>query len=179
MLLKLYIAFFKVGAFSFGGGLAALPLIQQEIVEKQAWISLNDFTDLISIAQMTPGPIGINSATFVGINLQGILGAIFATLGFITPAIILVTLLAFLYFKYRDLSLIQSVLKTLRPAVVALIASAGITILKLVAITESQINYVGLIIFIIALLLLRKYRLNPILIMFSCGIIGGIIYYFI
>ena len=179
MLLELFLSFFKVGALSFGGGLAALPLIQDEIVINHQWISLADFTDLISIAQMTPGPIAVNSATFVGIRLAGFPGALVATFGCISPAIIIISILAYLYFQYRDLSIIQSVLKALRPAVVALIASAGISIFRLVAFSQNQLNYIGIIIFIVALVILRKFKISPILVMFMSGLIGGALYYFI
>jgi chromate transporter len=179
MLLQLFISFFKVGSLSFGGGLAALPLIQEEIVIKHAWLSMYEFTDLISIAEMTPGPIAVNSATFVGIRLAGFPGALVATFGCISPSIIIVTILAYLYFRFRDLSIIQSVLKSLRPAVVALIASAGISILKLVAFNQDQLNYIGIIIFVVALVILRKFKLSPILVMFMSGLIGGTMYYII
>ena len=177
MLLQLFISFFKVGSLSFGGGLAALPLIQEEIVTKHQWITLADFTDLISIAQMTPGPIAINSATFVGIRLAGFPGALVATIGCISPAIIIVSILAYLYFRYRNLSIIQSVLKALRPAVVALIASAGISIFKLIVFNESQLNYIGIGIFITALIILRKFKISPIIVMFLSGVIGGLLYF--
>jgi chromate transporter len=179
MLLQLFISFFKVGSLSFGGGLAALPLIQEEIVIKHAWLSMYEFTDLISIAEMTPGPIAVNSATFVGIRLAGFPGALVATLGCITPSIIIVSILAYLYFRFRNLSIIQSVLKALRPAVVALIASAGISIFKLVAFSQDQLNYIGIIIFVVALVILRKFKISPIAVMFMSGLIGGAMYYII
>ena len=94
---NLFTAFFKVGLFSFGGGLAALPLIQAEIVEKYHWLDLGVFTDLVSIAQMTPGPIAINAATFVGLKIGGMSGAIIATLACILPSIIIIFVLLFIY----------------------------------------------------------------------------------
>ena len=125
---QLFLAFLQIGMFSFGGGYAALPLIQEQVM-KNGWLSATEFTDLITISQMTPGPIAVNSATFVGIRIGGIAGALAATLGCILPSCILVMGLAWLYLRYRKLSMLQSVLETLRPAVVAMIAAAGVSIM--------------------------------------------------
>ena len=127
--LQLFLSFLQIGALSFGGGYAVMPLIQSQIVTQHSWLSMSEFTDLVTIAEMTPGPIAVNAATFVGTKLAGVPGALAATAGCILPACILVTLLAKLYLKYRNLSLLQSVLSSLRPAVVAMIASAGLLIL--------------------------------------------------
>ena len=102
--LQLFLSFLQIGAFSFGGGYAALPLIRHQVVEANGWLQLSEFTDLITISQMTPGPIAVNSATFVGIKIAGIPGALIATLGCILPSCIIVTLIASLYLKYRNLS---------------------------------------------------------------------------
>ena len=127
--LQLFWSFLQIGLFSFGGGYAAIPLIQGQIVDQHGWLSMPEFTDLVTISQMTPGPIAINSATFVGIKIAGLAGALVATLGCILPSCIIVTLIARLYLKYRSMALLQGVLGSLRPAVIALIASAGISIL--------------------------------------------------
>lgn len=128
--LQLFLSFLQIGMFSFGGGYAAMPLIQGQVVTLHGWLTMSEFTDLITISQMTPGPIAVNSATFVGMKIAGIPGAVVATAGCILPSCIIVTILARLYLKYRNLDLLQGVLKSLRPAVVAMIASAGILILK-------------------------------------------------
>ena len=122
--LQLFFSFLQIGTFSFGGGYAALPLIQNQVVSLHHWISMAEFTDLITISQMTPGPIAINSATFVGTRIAGMPGALAATAGCVLPSCILVTLLAKIYLKYRNLSLLQGVLKSLRPAVIAMIAAS-------------------------------------------------------
>ena len=111
--LQLFLSFLQIGAFSFGGGYAAMPLIQNQVVQLHSWLSQSEFTDLITISQMTPGPIAINSATFVGTRIAGIPGALAATAGCVLPSCILVTLLAKIYLKYRNLSLLQGVLKSL------------------------------------------------------------------
>ncbi len=120
--LKLFFSFLKIGMFSVGGGYAAMPLIQSEVVSGHGWLSMGEFTDLITIAEMTPGPIAVNSATFVGIRIAGVPGAFAATFGCIFPSCIIVSLLAFIYRKYKNVSVLQNILAGLRPAVVALIA---------------------------------------------------------
>ncbi len=175
--LQLFLSFLQVGLFSVGGGYAAMPLIRSQVVELHPWLSMNEFTDLITIAEMTPGPIAINSATFVGIRIAGLPGAVVATLGCILPSLILVSLLAVVYARYRKLSMLQSILGSLRPAVVALIASAGLSILGQVALQGqpavwANVNWVGLVLFAAAFLVLRKWKPNPILVMALCGAAG-------
>lgn len=172
--LQLFLSFVQIGLFSIGGGYAAMPLIQSQVVEKHGWITMSEFTDLITIAEMTPGPIAVNSATFVGTRIAGLFGAVVATLGCILPSIIIVSLLAIAYKKFKGASAMESVLATLRPAVVALIAGAGLSILMNVIfggmqVSMDAVNVVGLVIFIIAFILLRKFKLNPILVMCLCG----------
>lgn len=175
--IQLFVSFLQVGLFSVGGGYAAMPLIQNQVVELHPWLTLQEFTDLITIAEMTPGPIAVNSATFVGIRIAGIPGAVVATLGCITPSLILVSLLAYVYTRYRDLSLLQSVLACLRPVVVALILGAGLSILAMVLFNEAApaldtVDWIGAGSFILAFVLLRRFKWNPILTMCLCGAAG-------
>jgi len=172
----LFLAFLQIGAFSFGGGYAAMPLIQQQIITNYGWLSIQDFTDLVTIAEMTPGPIAINSATFVGNQVAGIPGALVATFGCILPSCFFVTFLAYLYQKYRNMSLLQGTLATLRPAVVAMIANAGLTLLiptvfrnGMVAFTAGNLQYRPILYFIAALILLRRVKMDPIRVMVLCG----------
>ena len=165
---QLFLSFFQIGLLSFGGGYAAMPLIQGQVVQGHGWLSMSEFTDLITISQMTPGPIAVNSATFVGIKIAGIPGALVATFGCILPSCILVTLLAKLYLKYREI----------RPAVVAMIGSAGISILVTAfwssegdtVIRLAQTNWSLVVIFIISLILLQKGKKNPIFVMVLAGV---------
>lgn len=173
--IQLFISFFQVGLFSIGGGYAALPLIQNQIVDLHAWMSMDEFTNLITIAEMTPGPMAVNSATFVGIRIAGMGGALAATFGCIFPSFIIVPFLAFLYYRYKGTSLLQSVLSSLRPAVVALIASAGLTIAQTALFAErdvqlQNIDWAGAVIFLVAFVILRKRKCNPIPVMALCGI---------
>ena len=185
LLLKLFFAFIQVGLFSVGGGYAAIPLIQEQIVNIYCLMTLEEFSDLITIAEMTPGPISINSSTFVGTRLAGPLGAIICTLGCIIPSFIICLTLAHFYYKYRNLGGVQTVLSSLRPAVVALIGSAGVSILMLALFQadfssfqfkDFRIIEFGL--FAVSLFLLRKYKekISAISIIFGTGIIGTILY---
>lgn len=175
--LQLFLSFLQIGMFSFGGGYAAMPLIQGQVVTLHGWLTMSEFTDLITISQMTPGPIAVNSATFVGMKIAGIPGAVVATAGCILPSCIIVTILARLYLKYRNLDLLQGVLKSLRPAVVAMIASAGILILKDAFWGNGEsMSFAGtewsmVMIFGICVLLLQKKKMNPIWVMVLAGVI--------
>lgn len=181
MIWKLFFSFLQVGMFSVGGGYAAIPLIQNQIVEIHGLMTLEEFTDLITIAEMTPGPISINSATFVGTRLAGIPGAIICTLGCILPSFFICLALAYFYYKYRQLNGVQKILSALRPAVVALIASAGLSIFLLGIFGDSKaafgnIRIVECGLFALAFFLLRKYHLNAIQIIFGTGVVGTLIY---
>lgn len=173
ILLKLFISFLQIGLFSIGGGYAALPLIQKQIVDFHSWLSLNEFSDLITIAEMTPGPIAINSATFVGIRIASYPGAVVATIGCILPSLVIASLLYHFYTRFKQLSIMQSILSSLRPAVVGMIATAALSILQLVILEESasSINLLGCIMLVFSLIALRKYKLNPILLMVLCGFV--------
>lgn len=174
ILWELFLAFFQIGLFLIGGGYAAIPLIQSNIVEQHAWLSMSEFADLISIAEMTPGPIAINAATFVGIRVGGIGGALTASLGCITPTLLITTLVFSLYRKYRMLPFLQCILRTLRPIVVGVIASAGLSLLKTALfhgapITADAADWLSFILFAAAFVILRWKKWNPILIMTACG----------
>lgn len=183
MLIKLFFSFIKVGLFSVGGGYAAIPLIQNQIVDVLHLMTIEEFADLITIAEMTPGPISINSATFVGTRLAGISGAILCTIGVVLPAFIICLFLAKLYYKYRGLSGLQTILGNLRPAVVALICSAGLSILTLALFNAEKSNIIlsnfrliEFTLFIGSIIALRKFKVNPIAVIFGSGIIGTITY---
>jgi chromate transporter len=189
ILLKLFWSFFLVGLFSIGGGYAAMPFIQEQVVEINKWLSMNEFIDVVTISQMTPGPIAINAATFVGTKVAGIPGAIIATAGSVAPSCVIVLILAYLYYKYRELWAIKGALGGLRPAVVSLIASAGLSILLMALfngqaeswfhIRISQIDAAAAVLFVAGLFVMRKFKTNPIYVMLGTGAAGLIIYHFI
>lgn len=179
--LKLFWSFFQIGLFSVGGGYAAMPLIQNQVVSLHHWLSMSAFTDIITISQMTPGPIAINSATFVGIQVAGLPGAIIATIGCVFPSIVLMLLLGYLYGKYHELNVIQGILNGLRPAVIALIAAAGVSIGIVAfwgegAISLPSTDIIGVIIFAVCVIILRKWKASPTMVMVMAGILGGITY---
>ena len=181
--LELLWSFFQIGLFSIGGGYAAMPLIQHQVVDLHPWLTMTQFADIMTIAEMTPGPIAINSATFVGIQVAGLPGALVATLGCILPSCIIVMALAYLYYRYKGLSMVQGILSGLRPAVVAMIASAGISllILSLYGARElpadlSAVNWISVGIFTAAILILRRWKVNPIWVMAGAGAAGVLLY---
>jgi chromate transporter len=181
--LKLFWAFFQVGLFSFGGGYAALPLIQNQVVTTNTWLTMGEFSDIITISQMTPGPIAINTATFVGTRVAGVVGAVIATLGCILPSCIIVLILAVLYKKYCNLKYVQGALKSLQPAVVGMIAAAGLGIIinalwngNAVSLDIKSIDYVVAGLIVIFVVVLRKFKLSPSIVILGAGLVGGLIY---
>ena len=183
LLIKLFFAFIQVGLFSVGGGYAAIPLIQEQIVNLHRLMTMEEFSDLITVAEMTPGPISINSATFVGMRIAGIPGVLLCTIGCIIPSFCICLILAHFHYKYRTVSGVQIVPGAMRPAVVALIASAGASILmlglfqaELADVAIRNIRLVELGIFATALFLLRKYKINAITIILGSGVAGTAIY---
>lgn len=160
-----------------------MPLIQNQIVDIHGWLTMNELADVITISQMTPGPIAINSATFVGTRIAGLGGAIVATIGCIFPSCIIVLILVHLYYKYRGLDTVQGILNGLRPAVIAMIASAGLSLVILAFWNEEGIpsnigdtDFISVVIFLIAIVILRKWKVNPITVMTGAGIVGLCLY---
>lgn len=179
--LELFWSFVQVGLFCVGGGYASMPLIQAQVIDVHGWLSMSEFIDIFTISQMTPGPIGINAATFVGMKVAGFLGAIVATLGFVTPSFILGIILAKLFFKYGNIGVIKGILNGLRPAVVALICSAGMSFIFLalfntekMPINVADIDYLGLFVLIVAFIAVRK-KVGIIKILAGSGVLGLIL----
>ncbi len=172
-MLDLFLAFMQVGAFSVGGGYAAMPLIESLTVNAHGWLTAAEFADLVTIAEMTPGPIVVNAATFVGMRLFGLVGALTATFGAVLPSLLIVSLLSWLYARFRSGRAMQTVLGTLRPVVVALIASAAISLIQ-VACTSvgGGFSLAGCLLMLAAFALLRIKRCSPILVMLGCGAVG-------
>ena len=167
LLIRLYLAFLKIGSFSFGGGYAMLPFIQKEIVEKNNWISMSEFTDIIGISQMTPGPVAINSATFVGYKVSGVLGSVIATLGVITTSFILVTVINKLLDKFKESKVIKAALLGMRPILIALIIYAFFDLAK-----EAYIDIKSIIITLIIGVILLSKKVHPILVIVIAAVLG-------
>lgn len=181
--LELLFSFFQIGLFSIGGGYAAMPLIQNQVVDVHHWLTMTQFADIMTIAEMTPGPIAINSATFVGIQVAGIPGAVVATLGCILPSCVIVTSLAYVYYRFRGLTMVQGILAGLRPAVIAMIASAGLSLIILSFFGQRAlpqdvrgINHISVLIFATGFLVLRKWKASPIYVMAGAGVFGILLY---
>lgn len=181
--LELFFSFFQIGLLGFGGGMASIPLIQNQVVTLHNWLSLSEFVDLIAISEMTPGPIAINTATFVGTRIAGVPGALVATFGCVLPSSAIALLLGWMYSKHGNLKCIKGILGGLRPAVVSLIAVAGLAIFKQMIFADvgtelflNRLNWIGILVFLTAFFAIRRWRLNPILVMLGCGVVGGIVY---
>ena len=128
--LQLFLAFLQIGAFSFGGGYAAMPLIQAQVIDKYGWLTVADFTDLITISQMTPGPIAINTSVFVGYKMRGLKGAVAALLGSVLPSFVIILAIALLFADIRHNPVVDAAFKGMRPAVVALIVVPVISLAR-------------------------------------------------
>lgn len=181
--LELLWSFIQIGMFSIGGGYAAMPLIQNQVVDIHPWLTMQQFADVMAIAEMTPGPIAINAATFVGIQVAGLPGAIIATFGCVIPSCAIVLTLAYVYYRFRGLTMVQGVLAGLRPAVVAMIASAGLSLMILAFYGQRQLpdnlldlDLIAVVIFGAAVFVLRKWKVSPIWIMAGAGVAGIILY---
>lgn len=180
---ELFLTFFKIGLLSIGGGYAIIPLIQEQVVEKNSWISEKMFTDIITISQMTPGPLAVNTSTFVGLQVGKIMGALAATIGCIACGAA-ISLALYKYFQTHQTSVyVLEVLNGLKSASLGLIISAAATILLLALYGSSRpetdvlsLNWIALFIFLAMLFIVRKWKLNPIIIIFISGIAGLVCY---
>ncbi len=180
---NLFIVFLKIGFLSIGGGYAIIPLIQEQVVEKNGWISRKMFTDIITISQMTPGPLAVNTSTFVGIQIGGILGALAATVGCVLCGI-LISLALYRFFQvHQESDYVLEVLNGLKSASLGLIISAAATIVLLALYGSDTIgadlgplNWTALLTMLALLLILRKWKINPVLIMLVSGITGILFY---
>lgn len=187
--LQLFYTFFKIGLFGFGGGYAMISMIQGEVVTRHEWLSSNEFTDIIAISQMTPGPIGINSATYVGYSAVvnagyshaiGILGSTIATVSVVLPSFILMVLISKFFLKYQKHPIITSVFEGLRPGVVGLLAAAALVLMN----GENFGTYnwqilTSIILFAGTFIASYRYKVNPILLIVICGIIGYVTFGYI
>lgn len=183
MLLKLLINFLQIGVMSFGGGYAVIPLIQQYVIDTNGWLNLQEYTDIITISQMTPGPVAVNTSTFVGTRIAGLPGAIIATLGCVLPGVIISFLLYKFFTKNGNNLIVNDVLQTLKASSAGLIAAAAATIITLMFWGVSDISQIDTvfnlsagIVFAICLFALRKWKLNPMLVIVASGVAGFFLY---
>ena len=187
--LELFYTFLKIGLFSFGGGYGMLSVIQGEVVTRHGWLSAAEFTDIVAVSQMTPGPIGINSATYVGYTAVlnsgapewlAVMGSLVASFAVMLPSIVLMLVVSRFFMKYSKHGSVEAVFKGLRPAVVGLIASAALLLM-----TEENFGYptetplqfwVSVALFVAAFVAMKFFKVSPILILLLAGVFGGVFY---
>lgn len=190
LFLKLFFAFFKIGLFGFGGGYAMISLIQGEVVTNNQWISTQQFTDIVAISQMTPGPIGINSATYVGYAAvtnagysvpMGIAGSALATFAVVLPSFLLMIFVIKVFQKYKNSSVVESMFSVLRPTVVGLIAAAALLLMTKENFSSPEENpwqfYCSIFLFVSAFVGTQFVKINPIRMICFCGFAGLLLYY--
>lgn len=168
-LFDLFWTFCKIGALTFGGGYAMLPLIQREIVENKKWSTEKEILDYYAVGQCTPGVIAVNTATFIGYKLRGIIGGIVATLGVIFPSIVIILIIATFLQNFADLAIVQSAFAGIRVAVVALIITTVVRLIK-----SSIKDYLGVIIAIIAFVISAFIGLSPVYVVIAAALTGFI-----
>ncbi len=193
-ILELLADFLQIGLFSIGGGYAVIPLIQEHVVVVRGWLSLQEFTDIITISQMTPGPLAVNTSTFVGLQVGGIPGAVTATLGCVFSGFVVSLILCRFFDRYKKSEYGLRLLRGLKAASVGLIVSAAMTLIAMAfswtgeSVAQSpdpfakisnmlqNLNWIAAAIFASSLILVRKVHLNPILVMGICGLVGAAVY---
>lgn len=180
MLIDLFFIFLQIGLFGIGGGLVSISLIMQQVVFDYGWMSASAFNDLIAIAESTPGPLVVNAATFVGMQLGGIPGAVTATFAAVLPGFMIALGIALLYQRYRTISPVQGAMDGLRPVIVALIFVGGIKIIKNALFTDgvlaiSTVDCFSAALFAASIFILRKWKINPVAVILGGGVVGGVI----
>ena len=168
-LLQIFLTFFKIGAFTFGGGYAMIPLIQREAVEKHHWVTDTDILDIVAIAESTPGPIAINAATFVGYRQAKVLGAIVATLGVIAPSYIIITIIATVLSHFAEYPAVIHAFAGIRVAVCALIVSSVIKLAK-----GSLKKYWHIALAVGAFMVVALFKLSPVYVVIACAVLSFI-----
>ena len=180
MLIELFFSFLQLGLFGIGGGLVSVSLLMQQVVVERQWLTAGTFNDLIAIAESTPGPLVVNAATFIGMQLGGIPGAVVATFAAVLPGFSIALGIALLYRRYQMLSPIQGAMDGLRPVIVALIFVGGIKVMKNAlfsggALALSELEWLSAGLFAASIFIIRKWKPNPVLIILGGGVVGGII----
>lgn len=171
--LQLFWVYIKIGLFGFGGGYAMLSLIQEEVVDRHGWITMQEFTDIVAISQMTPGPIGINSATYIGYTATGsVWGAVVATFAVCLPSFLLVLLISYFFARVKNNKYVSAAFLGLRPVSIGLIAAAALMLMN----KENFIDYKSYLLFAAAFILTYKFKIHPILMIFIAGAAGIVLY---
>ncbi len=172
MFLKLFWSFFKIGLFGFGGGYGMISMIQFDVVDKNGWMTNSEFADILALSQMTPGPISINCATYIGYNQGGIIGAIFTTFALCLPTILLMAIVITWLFKNKENHYVKALLSSLNPIVVGLIFSAGVLMMN----KENFVGFESVIVCTIVFVATFFFKVNPIYLIIMSGIFGYFYY---
>ena len=167
MLRDLFFTFFKIGLFTFGGGYAMIPLIQREAIEKKKWCSVDEFLNIIAIAESTPGPIAVNSATFIGYKQKGFLGAFFATLGVVLPSFVIILLISLFLVQFKDNTIVANAFQGVRIAVAILVLGAGLKLMR-----KLKKHWLTIVLIIAGFILMLFHWLPTIFVILIGGIIG-------
>lgn len=171
--LKLFFTFFKIGLFNFGGGYAMISFIQNEVVSKNAWLTSGEFTDVVAVSQVTPGPIGINLATYTGYTAAGdAWGSAVATFAVCLPSFLLMLLASRYFLKHQHARPVEDVFAGLRPAVVGLIAAAALVLCN----AENFVDYKSVLLFLASFLAVWKFKIGPIAAISCAGVLGFLLY---
>ncbi len=166
-ILKVFLVFLKIGAFTFGGGYAMIPLIQKEVVDKNKWITDDDILEIIAIAESTPGPIAINSATFVGYRTCGFWGAFFATLGVVLPSFVIILLISFVLREFQSMKAVQYAFNGIRAGVLALLIKALWNMYK-----KCPKGWVSYVVMAAAFVLVAFFDVNVLYVIIGCAVFG-------
>ena len=169
-LFELLLVFARIGAVTFGGGYAMLPILQRELVEKRGWVTEEEIMDYFAIGQCTPGVIAVNTATFVGIKLRGYPGAVFATVGIVLPSIVIITLIAAVLSNFAELAVVKNAFAGIRVAVVALVLNAVLKLLK-----TSVTDKLTLCVFAAVLILATAFSISPVVFVLAAGLLGVVV----
>lgn len=192
LFLQLFYTFFKIGLFGFGGGYAMLSMIQGEVVNRYGWISASEFTDIVAVSQMTPGPIGINSATYVGYaaivgagypSWVGVIGSATATVAVVLPSFLLMLALSRILLSRKGNGALSAIFTYLRLAVVGLLAAAALLLMdgdNFGTLTGTPVQFiVSVILFLASFVAVKKFKVSPIYVIVAAGVIGGVVYNFV
>ena len=179
--LQLFYTFFKIGLFGFGGGYAMISMIQAEVVTRYGWLTAQEFTDIVAVSQMTPGPIGINSATYVGFTATGsVWGSVVATGAVVLPSFILMLAISRFFLRYQRHPAVEAVFRGLRPAVVGLLASASLLLMTVDNFGSPRDDLrrfiPSVLIFLAVFIASRRYKVSPILLIVLCGALGLVVF---
>lgn len=170
-LLILFVEFFRIGLFAVGGGLATIPFLQ-ELTTRYSWLTDESLLDIIAIAESTPGPIGVNAATYVGYNAGGLLGSMIAVIGLVAPSIIIIIVIAHYFDKFKEKQVVQHAFWGIRPVVAGLIGAAGVEVAKVALWHEGQIDVKAWLILACFLMVITKWKKHPIVYIILGGVVG-------